>query len=344
MNLAYNVALAPRTTLGLGGPAKRLASVSDADELAEALRSADADQEPVLILGGGSNLVIGDAGWNGLVIELTMPEIRIAMHSDTAIVSAGAGATWDSFVAAMVDANLVGIECLSGIPGKVGATPMQNVGAYGQEVADTIGCIRAYDRQLGTITEFFGDDCDFGYRTSVFRRSARWVILEVQFQFSHSRLSAPIRYPELARTLCVEIGERAPLAETRQAVLALRRSKAMIVDSNDPDSRSAGSFFTNPIVEASQLVAMQSQVADAAIPHWPMPNGSVKLSAAWLIERAGFAKGHVHGNVGLSSKHSLALINRGGASTAELLGFATKIQRAVERAFGVALVPEPIFV
>lgn len=344
MNVAHNVALAPRTTLGLGGPARRLAAVTSVDELQQALRSADAAGERVLILGGGSNLVIGDAGWDGLVIELAMPEVAVTIDSEVGLVSAAAGATWDDFVAQMVDAHLIGVECLSGIPGRVGATPMQNVGAYGQEVADTIAKVTAYDRQLHEITEISAEDCAFGYRSSKFRGSDRWIVLHVHFRLPRGTLSMPIRYPEMVRALGIGDGDRVPVELARSTVIALRRNKGMVVDRNDPDSRSAGSFFTNPIVDRTAFASLQSQLPDAAIPHWPMPQGAIKLSAAWLIERAGFAKGETRGNVGISSKHCLALIHRGGGTTAELLAFAAEIQRAVRTRFGIDLVPEPVVV
>lgn len=344
MNIAHNVPLAPRTTLGLGGPARRLATVSNADDLIEALHSAEAADEHVLVLGGGSNLVISDAGWDGLVVELAMADIRMTSDGDSALVTAAAGAPWDDFVAHVVDANLVGIECLSGIPGNVGATPMQNVGAYGQEVADTIATVRAYDRQRREFVTFSAAECAFGYRSSAFRGSQRWIIVDVAFRLRRGDHSAPIRYPELARALGISEGGTAPLAQTRAAVIALRRSKAMVVDPTDPDSRSAGSFFTNPIVDLSTFAALQMRMPGIAIPHWHAPGGQVKLSAAWLIERAGFAKGEVRGNVGISSKHSLALINRGGGTTSELLAFAAEIQHRIQTAFGIALVPEPVVV
>lgn len=344
MNVAHNVALASRTTLGLGGPARRLAAVTTIDELRQALRSAEAAGERVLVLGGGSNLVISDAGWNGLVIELAMPEVRVTLDSDIAVVSAAAGASWDDFVAQMVDANLVGVECLSGIPGRVGATPMQNVGAYGQEVADTIVQVTAYDRQTHEVTSFSTSECGFGYRSSKFRGTDRWIIVDVQFRLSRGSQSAPVRYPELLRTLGVVDGHSVPLALARSTVVALRRSKGMVVDPADSDSRSAGSFFTNPVVPLTLFTSLQSRLPDVAIPHWPMAQGRIKLSAAWLIERAGFKKGETRGNVGISTKHSLALINRGGGTTAELLAFAAEIQHHVHSRLGINLVPEPIVV
>lgn len=344
MNVARDVALAPRTTLGLGGKARRLATVTTVDELEEALNTAQAAGERVLILGGGSNLVISDAGWDGLVIELAMPEVRVKFASDSAIVSAGAGASWDDFVAQMVDANLVGVESLSGIPGKVGATPMQNVGAYGQEVADTIARVTAYDRQTRAVTFFSTSECAFGYRSSKFRGTDRWIILDVQFRFARGTMSAPIAYPELARALGISEGDTIPLGQARSTVIALRRQKGMVVDPSDPDSRSAGSFFTNPIVDQPAFAALQSRLPGVAIPHWPLPQGRIKLSAAWLIERAGFQKGETRGGVGISTKHCLALINRGGGTTAALLALAAEIQHRVQTRFEIDLVREPVVV
>jgi UDP-N-acetylmuramate dehydrogenase len=324
MKISHDVALASHTTLGLGGPARQLACVESTGELRDVVRGGDR----VLVLGDGSNLVVGDTGWDGVVVQLGWTDV--AFSGD--VVTVAAGASWDGFVAEMVGAGRAGIECLAGIPGRVGATPMQNVGAYGQEVADTITAVRALDRDTGELRVFSPSECGFAYRTSAFKGTARWIVTDVSFRLP-IRDAAPIRYAELAKALG---GDRAPLAEIRHSVIALRRAKGMVVDPADPDSRSAGSFFTNPIVDPSAAVA--------GAPQWPQPDGRVKLSAAWLIERAGFAKGTVSGNVGISTKHALALVNRGGATTAELLAFAAEIQRGVRAAFGVELVPEPVIV
>ncbi|HUJ62715.1 MAG TPA: UDP-N-acetylmuramate dehydrogenase [Kofleriaceae bacterium] len=324
-----DVPLAPRTTLGIGGPARRLVQIEDERELREVLAS-DRD---VLVLGGGSNLVVGDAGFPGTVIQLAMRDVRFAEHG---AVFAQAGAVWDDLVAAAIDAGLAGLECMSGIPGLVGATPMQNVGAYGQEVSDTITSVRAYDRDAGEVVEYANAACGFGYRTSAFRGSARWIVLGVAFALEPSELSRPIRYAELARALGIREGERAPLPVVRDAVIALRRGKGMVIDPGDPESRSAGSFFTNPIVAG--------ELAPAGAPSWPQPDGRVKLSAAWLIERAGFAKGHARGRAAISRKHALALVNRGGATAAELLALAREIQDGVRDRFGIELSPEPVIV
>ncbi|MBA3454436.1 MAG: UDP-N-acetylmuramate dehydrogenase [Deltaproteobacteria bacterium] len=343
MFVTHDVSLAARTTLGLGGSARRLLRVEALGDLQEAL--ALAAGEPVLVLGGGSNLVVRDGGFAGTVIEMAIPGVTITADGDTAIVSAFAGVEWDALVAQLVDAGLAGVESMSGIPGRVGATPMQNVGAYGQEVADTIELVRVLDRQTGEIERFEPADCGFAYRTSVFKGSAQWIVVEVRFRLRRSTLSAPIRYPELARALGVAPGEGAPLAEVRRTVIELRRGKGMVVDADDPDSRSAGSFFMNPIVDAPMLAAIEARVpAGVTMPTFPAPAGHTKLSAGWLIERAGFVKGTTRGRVGISSKHALALINRGGATTTELLALAREIQDGVRARFGVDLVPEPVIV
>jgi UDP-N-acetylmuramate dehydrogenase len=344
MHAQHDVPLAPRTTLGIGGPAKRLVTVENVGELAEALEAADAAGERVLVLGGGSNLVVGDAGWDGVVVCLGMREVTVRRHEDMAVVSAEAGASWDELVAQTVGEGLVGVECLSGIPGQVGATPMQNVGAYGQEVGDTLVLVRAYDREARQVVTFDRQACGLSYRASVFKGSARYVILEVRFRLAIGKQSVPIRYAELSRALGVAEGERAPLAEVRKTVIALRRGKGMVVDPADPESRSAGSFFVNPILDDAALAALKGREGAAGVPCFAGPAGATKVSAAWLIERAGFAKGYTKGRVGISTKHALALVNRGGATAAELMDLAREIQAGVRAAFGVELSPEPIVV
>jgi UDP-N-acetylmuramate dehydrogenase len=343
MHVTHDAPLAARTTLGLGGSARRLVRAERVEDLREAL--ALAAGEPVLVLGGGSNLVVRDGGFAGTVIEMAIPGVTITTEGDRAIVSAFAGVAWDDLVAQLVDAGLAGVECMSGIPGLVGATPMQNVGAYGQEVADTISLVRVLDRQTGTLETFTPEACEFAYRTSVFKGSERWIVVEVRFELARSTISAPIKYPELSRALGVAEGEGAPLAEIRKTVIELRRGKGMVVDPTDPDSRSAGSFFMNPLVDKKQLAAVEARIPEGVtMPRFPAPSGQTKLSAGWLIERAGFVKGTTRGAVGISSKHALALINRGGARTTELLALAREIQDGVHERFGVALVPEPIIV
>jgi len=342
--ISDQVPLAPRTTLGLGGPARRFARVESVADLLEALALAATTTERVLVLGGGSNLVVRDAGFDGLVVQLAIPGVTIRWHDDCAIVSAFAGVVWDDFVAQLVDAKLIGVECLSGIPGLVGATPMQNVGAYGQEVSDTIMFVRALDRETGELVTLDSEACRFAYRSSVFRGSERWIVVEVRFRLARGARSVPIRYPELARALGIAEGERAPLDEVRRVVIELRRGKGMVVDPSDPESRSAGSFFTNPIVDEPTLRALEARLGpNITIPRFAAPAGKAKLSAGWLIERAGFTKGYTVGRVGISKKHALALVNRGG-TTHELLELASAIQDAVRAQLGIELHPEPIIV
>ena len=329
---AVDAPLAPLTTLRLGGPAKRLVSVASEAELVEAVREAD---EPLLLLAGGSNLVLPDAGWPGLVVHI---ETRgVARDGDA--VEVQAGEPWDDLVAAMVADDLAGFECLSGIPGSVGATPIQNVGAYGQEVAETVRSVRVLDRETGAIAELTGAECGFAYRSSALKGSDRRVVLAVTFALLPDRMSQPLRYVELTRALDLELGARAPVHEVREAVLALRRGKGMVLDPADPDTVSAGSFFMNPILDPDALAALEPSP-----PAFPQPDGRVKTSAAWLIERAGFGKGYTRGRVAISSKHALALVNRGGATTAELLALAREIAAGVRERFGVELRPEPTIV
>jgi UDP-N-acetylmuramate dehydrogenase len=332
MSAAVDAPLAPLTTLRLGGPAKRLVSVATEPELVEAVGEAD---EPLLLLAGGSNLVLPDAGWPGVVVRIETRGIERA----GAILEVQAGEPWDDLVAATVEEGLAGFECLSGIPGSVGATPIQNVGAYGQEVAETVQSVRVLDRATGTTEELAPAACGFAYRSSALKRTDRWVVLAVTFALRRTRTSQPLRYAELARALDLEPGARAPLGEVREAVLALRRGKGMVLDSADPDTISAGSFFMNPILDPDTVAALRPRP-----PAFPQPDGRVKTSAAWLIERAGFAKGYARGRVAISSKHALALVNRGGASTAELLALAREIAAGVRDRFGVQLEPEPTIV
>jgi len=338
--------LADHTTLRLGGPARDWVRAATEQELIEAVSTADASGTPVLVLGGGSNLVIADEGFEGLVVEVatsgTTPDtVDSEGVCGGVMVRVAAGENWDDFVAAAVERGLVGIEALSGIPGSVGATPIQNVGAYGQEVAQTIASVRVWDRTLQGIRTFAAADCGFGYRHSRFKGDpSRHVVLTVDFQLRPGTLGAPIDYAELARTIGVEAGQRAPLADVRRAVLRLRAGKGMVLDPADHDTWSAGSFFTNPHLTPEQAAALP---ADA--PRWPQADGTVKSSAAWLIEHAGFAKGYdVGGRVSLSTKHTLALTNRGSATTGELLALARAVRDGVERAFGVRLVNEPVLV
>jgi UDP-N-acetylmuramate dehydrogenase len=333
--------LADLTTLRLGGPPRRLVHARTEAELLTAVRGADDAGTPLLLLAGGSNLVVGDDGFDGTVVRIETSGVDVA--TDTcggAFVTVAAGEGWDALVARAVDRGWVGIEALSGIPGSVGATPIQNVGAYGQEVADTVASVRTWDRVDRAQRTFAAADCGFGYRTSRFKRDPdRFVVLAVTFQFRLGDLSEQVRYAELARTLGVQVGDRALAADVRDAVLRLRGGKGMVLDEGDHDTWSAGSFFTNPVLTAEEAGALP-----AGAPRWEQPDGSVKTSAAWLIEHAGFTKGYGAGPVGLSTKHTLALTNRGGATTKELIALAAEIRAGVLGAFGVRLENEPALV
>lgn len=340
MSVEAAVALAPLTTLRLGGPARRLVHAATTDALVAAVRELDAAGEPVLLLAGGSNVVIADRGFDGTVVRI---ETR-GIARDGASLTVAAGEPWDAVVRRAVDDGLAGIECLSGIPGATGATPIQNVGAYGQDVSQTIASVRVLDRRSGEIAELAPEACGFRYRSSAFKGRADHVVLAVTFALRESAAGEPVAYAELARALRVEPGAQPPLPDVRAAVLALRRAKGMVVDPDDPDSVSAGSFFTNPILDLGAFAALARRAAPAAPPAFPEPDGRVKTSAAWLIQRAGFERGMTRGRVAISSKHTLALVNRGGASTAELVALAREVAAGVRAAFGVELVPEPAFV
>ncbi len=343
--------LAPRTTLKLGGPAARLAEATSEEEVVAAVAEADAAGEELLVLAGGSNVVVADAGFPGVVVVIATRGIERADGGEHVVLTAQAGEDWDAFVAAAVADDLAGVEGLSGIPGSVGATPIQNVGAYGQDVAETIVGVRAYDRAQREVVELDREACAFAYRSSAFKREpGRWVVLAVSFALERSPDSRPVRYVELARTLGISVGARAPLAAVRDAVLGLRRAKGMVVDADDPDSVSAGSFFTNPILSWKAFRVLERRVAerlgpDARLPRFPEPDGRIKTSAAWLIENAGFTKGHGDPlTVAISGKHTLALTNRGAGTTLQLVALAQEVAAGVEEAFGVSLAPEPVFV
>ncbi|TDE33783.1 UDP-N-acetylmuramate dehydrogenase [Actinomadura sp. 6K520] len=347
---AEEVNLAGYTTLRLGGPARRFVEATTEAELVSAIRKADDTGEPVLVLGGGSNVVVSDDGFPGTVVHVgTRGTERVAAEGDTVHVRVQAGEDWDPFVARCVADGLAGVECLSGIPGRVGATPIQNVGAYGQDVSETIVEVRAYDREARTVVALDRDACRFTYRHSAFKGHDRFVVLDVTYALHEAEESRPIAYTELAKQLGVRPGDRVTLKEARDAVLELRRGKGMVLDPADPDSRSAGSFFTNPILEPGQLAELERRVADrlgpdATFPRYPETGGRVKTSAAWLIDRAGFGRGHTVGPARISTKHTLALTNPGGASTADLLALAREVRRGVREAFGVELVNEPVLV
>lgn len=341
--------LGPLTTLRLGGPAGRLVDARSRAELVAAVREADDAGESVFVLAGGSNVVIADAGFPGVVVRVLTSGVEGEDLAERVRLTVQAGEPWDPLVARTVREGLAGLECLSGIPGSTGATPIQNVGAYGQEVATTIEAVRVYDRAARAVVDLPAAACGFRYRGSRFRGTATHVVLAVTFVLARSSRSDPIRYAELARALDVRPGDRVPPAAAREAVLRLRRGKGMVVDDADPDSVSAGSFFTNPVLDAEAFAALARRARGrlgpgARPPAFPEPDGRVKTSAAWLIERAGFTRGLQRGRVGISAKHALALVNRGDATTAELVALAREIAAGVREAFGVDVVPEPVFV
>ena len=333
--------LADLTTLRLGGPARAVIDATTEDELVETVRIADEGGDAVLLVGGGSNLVVADDGVDGTIVRVLTRGITIdADFCSGAMVTVAAGEPWDALVARAVAEGWVGIEALSGIPGSTGATPIQNVGAYGQDVAQTIASVRTYDRYDRRIRTFMASDCGFSYRHSRFKdEPLRYVVLSVTFQLALGDLGAPIAYAELARTLGVEVGERAPLADVRRAVLDLRRGKGMVLDADDHDTWSAGSFFTNPLLTPEQAAALPPEA-----PRFDQPDGSVKTSAAWLIDRAGFPKGYGTELVSLSTKHALALTNRGSGTTTQLLDLAREVRDGVQRVYGITLVNEPVLV
>jgi UDP-N-acetylmuramate dehydrogenase len=331
--------LATLTTLRLGGPARRLVTVTAEEEIPEVIEGAD----PVLVLAGGSNVVVSDEGFAGTVLLLRTRGFLPVPEGDRVDLTLAAGEPWDEVVARAVAEGWSGIECLSGVPGSAGATPIQNVGAYGQEISETVTAVEAYDRKLGRTVTLAPAECGFGYRTSVFKHVDRWVVQTVTLRLTRSGESTPVRYAELARALGVSVGDRAPLPEVRAAVLALRAGKGMVLDAADPDTYSVGSFFTNPVVDADAFAGVQER-AGVEVPSWPGEDGTVKVSAAWLIEHAGFTKGYRGDGVAISSKHTLALTNRGGGTTRALLDLAREIRDGVRDRFGVELRPEPVLV
>jgi UDP-N-acetylmuramate dehydrogenase len=371
------VSLAEYTTLRLGGPAARFSTAATVADLVDSVAAADRDGEPLLVLGGGSNLVVADTGFPGVVVRAAADGVRFAVGDGAVEVTAAAGQDWDELVHRCLAEGLSGVECLSGIPGSAGATPIQNVGAYGQEVAETIVSVQAYDRAAGQTVVLRLADLGFGYRTSMFKRQAaaassaggsrpdpacddggprtmvaatgRFVVLEVTFRLPASPLSAPVRYAELGRLLGIGEGGRVPVTDARAAVLELRRGKGMLLDEADPDTRSAGSFFTNPVVPAAAFDALCERLGAATrIPHWPAGPGQVKLSAAWLIERAGFGRGFQLADdpagARISAKHTLALTNPGQATTDSLIRLARAIRDGVHAEFGIQLTNEPTLV
>ncbi|MGH8791195.1 MAG: UDP-N-acetylmuramate dehydrogenase [Stackebrandtia sp.] len=334
--------LADYTTLRLGGPAERLVEAADSAAVVECVRAADAAGEPLLVLAGGSNLVVSDAGFAGVALLLRSAGVEVAFDGDDVLATVAAGHVWDDFAAQAAQEGWSGVECLSGIPGSAGATPIQNVGAYGQEISEVFESATVYDRRTGRTSAFGARDCRFSYRNSVFKHDDRYVVLDVRLRLHKSAQSGPIRYAETARALGVAVGETAPLERARQTVLQLRRGKGMVLDADDPDTYSAGSFFLNPVISPSEFDRVRERAGQTP-PSWPAGD-DVKVSAAWLIARAGFAKGYGRDGVAISSKHTLALTNRGAGTTAALLSLAAEVRDGVAKAFDVTLRPEPTLV
>lgn len=360
--VAEDAPIAPLTTMRVGGPATRLVTVESTFDLVDAVREVDDADEPLLVVGGGSNVVVSDEGFDGTVVRVRTEGVRVesADLCGGATVRVEAGTDWDDLVERAVGEGWAGIEALSGIPGSTGATPVQNVGAYGQEVAQTIAQVRVWDRVDQEVRTFTTLECGFTYRHSIFkgtqhRGTGRYVVLEVVFQLEIADLSRPIGYADLARQLGVDVGERVPLADTREAVLGQRRLRGMVLDPADHDTWSCGSFFTNPILTVGEFDELEGRAhrvlgPDMSPPRFADPHGNVKTSAAWLIDKAGFAKGYAlpgaadPAPASLSTKHTLAVTNRGTAAASDIVELARHVRDGVERTFGVRLVNEPVLV
>lgn len=345
MKLQENVPLAPLTTFQVGGPARWFVEAETEADVRAAVEHAGANSLPLFVLGGGSNLVVSDAGFPGLVLKIALRGIEEREEGGKQVFDAAAGEDWDAFVARAVSRDCAGIECLSGIPGSVGGTPVQNVGAYGQEVADSIVSLRVLDTASGEAKELSNADAGFTYRTSIFNSSQRGRYIVLRVTYALTRGGAPkLDYADLKGFF-----ERRPsptLAETREAVRQIRLAKAMLLVPGDDDCRSAGSFFKNPIVNSTEYARIAGIVAARGLkpPSYPAPDGRVKLAAAWLVEQSGFEKGYSKGAVGISRRHALAIVNRGGATAAEIVALKNEIQQRVQDTFGIQLQPEPVFV
>ncbi len=349
MQLLENIPLAPLTTFKIGGPARYFVEASTIVELQEAVTFANSRSLPLFVLGGGSNLLVADEGWPGLVLKIAIQGIEQRSGHDEdgkVLFDAGAGESWDKFVSRAVMARCAGVECLSGIPGSVGGTPVQNVGAYGQEVSETIASVQVLDLKDGQVRELCNEACGFGYRSSIFNTSerGRFIVLRITYALTPGG-SPRIAYADLKRHF--EGRETSPdLAETREAVRHIRALKGMLIVPGDPDSQSAGSFFKNPVLTEDQHEALRQRAVarGLTLPSYPALETRKKVSAAWLVERSGFARGFGSGQVGISSKHALAIVNRGGATAADVIAFEQQIQQRVEEIWGVHLEPEPVMV
>jgi UDP-N-acetylmuramate dehydrogenase len=346
-SLRENVPLAPMTTIGIGGPARYYAEVADADALLAGVEWSRARGVPLFVLGGGSNILVADRGYPGLVMRVSILGIETHLDGHDVVISAGAGDEWDALVAHCVARNWAGFECMSGIPGRVGATPIQNVGAYGQETSETLVSVEALDLKGEGLVHVSASDCEFGYRTSRFktRDRGRFIITRVTYRLAVNGQPV-VRYSELQRHLAGRGSCRVTPSDVREAVLEIRRRKAMVIDPAEADSRSVGSFFVNPTVNRQTVDRIKEILGSDGeeLPAFPVSDDRVKLSAAWLIERAGIQRGYIHGNVGTSTKHALAIINRGGGTASEVIELMQLIQKRVLEEFGVELTPEPVFV
>ena len=341
-----NVPLAPLTTLGVGGNARYFCAATAVEQVEKSLVFAHERGLKLFVLGGGSNVVVADNGFDGLVLQIGISGIEESPDAVPATLDAGAGMDWDHFVALSVSRGYGGIECLSGIPGSVGGTPVQNVGAYGQEVSETIVSVIAYDMLENRVRELHKPACGFGYRSSIFNSTqrGRYIILRVRYQL-HPGGEPALRYADLQKHFSGR-DPKPTLADVRAAVLQIRGSKGMVIDPNDPDSRSAGSFFKNPVLSADEYRKLSEEAAtrQLTVPSYPALEQHSKISAAWLVENSGFHKGYVKGRVAISNKHALAIVNRGGASAAEVIALKDEIQSRVQQTWGVRLEPEPVFV
>jgi UDP-N-acetylmuramate dehydrogenase len=337
VNPQADVPLSPLTTMGVGGLARWYIRADSTEQARAAHAWASERGMPLFVLGGGSNIVVADAGFPGLVLHVAMQGVQVSARSDDAVVDAAAGEPWDPLVARVVGEGYAGMECLSGIPGLVGGTPIQNVGAYGQEVADTIEEVTVLDRHSAEVEVLRRDACGFSYRQSRFKSADAGRFLVCRVRFRVQRAAPTVSYPDVVAWVARQRLDQPTVGDIRTAVLEIRRSKGMVLDNADPDTRSVGSFFMNPIVDAGTQLALGA-------PGFPMPGGLVKIPAAWLIERAGFARGYAAGAAGLSSKHLLAIVNRSSARAADIVELACRIKRAVYDRLGVTLRPEPVFV
>ena len=346
MEIQENIALAPLTTLGVGGKARYFLRADTIEDVQASVAFADEKKLPLFVLGGGSNVLVSDSGWPGLILQIGISGIDHNHERETIRLIVGAGEDWDAFVAFCGTRHCAGVECLSGIPGSVGATPVQNVGAYGQEVSQTIASVLVFDLADKQVREMDATDCEFRYRSSIFntRERGRYIILRVAYEVRAG--GAPnLVYADLQRYFAGR-NETPTLSEVREAVLKIRAGKGMLITSGDPDSQSAGSFFKNPVLTAAQFEELSRRANDRnlQVPNYPALSQQKKISAAWLVENSGFAKGYAKGHAGISSKHALALVNRGGATAGEILALKDEIQQRVEQVWGIKLELEPVLV